>query len=101
MKLTTTKTLANELNRECPALTIRKSKLTAVDFKALVDYDAFAHDTDFDYATGMFSVIRVEYPADYCAVDRYITTKDLHRIYKRSNGSWNDFVEEFKNEVMI
>lgn len=96
MKLTTTKALASALNKEFENLDIHKEQITRNDFSCF-----WNNEKDYDFSTGKFNVIVVDYPAHYYAMPRLITTKDLERIYHSSNGTWKDFVKEFFEEVQI
>ena len=48
-----------------------------------------------------FNVISVIYPPDYYAPQKYLTTKDLTNIYRKSDGSIDGFMRVLINEIEI
>lgn len=107
MKLTTTKKLANILNKEIKNNEKTKNyKISRVEmsertFSNWVDINIFDNEIDFDYINNKYNVIQVEYPPEYYAVNEYITTKDLTKIYKASNKTWAGFIAKFIEYIEI
>ncbi len=64
-------------------------KFSYDEYKRLVDYDALAHTQDYDGEK--FKCFRIEYPAEYYAAPQYITTQDLTRIFRNSDGTFQSF----------
>lgn len=103
MKIKTTKTLAKFLSEKLKEhettknYTLTHEQLTQNNFSWLVDMDYYKHTTDYNYNNNTFNVFKISYPYDYYACDKYITTKDLNRIFdkcdKTANGFVNDFIE--------
>lgn len=85
MKLKATKTLANELNKMIDKYNIYGVRMHERDFSLRVDLDIYKHGRDFDHKTNTFGVIVVEYPNNYYACNKYITTNDLVKIWKNTN----------------
>lgn len=104
MKLTTTKTLTNILNKNSK-YKITLEKLTIEQFKILVDFDVWEHEIDYDFTTGKFKVIKVVYPDNFYACDNYITTKDLQRIIQtfasNEQKTLDNFIIHFNNYIEI
>lgn len=70
-------------------------------YRIHIDADIFRNESDFDYKKNVFKVIQVVYPPEYYAMPRYITTNDLHKIYKHSDGTFNGFFHELKNDCEV
>lgn len=68
--------------------------LTPEQFRYCVDYNDYEHEVDYDWKTSMFKVIRVIYPSEYYACDKYLTTKDLSYCLKQSDKTFNGFMSE-------
>lgn len=101
MKVKATKTMAKFLQERIKVYTIKFEKVSIDFFKWNVDTDYWAHEEDFDEATNKFNVIRVIYPMGYYACDRYLTTKDLNRAFKQSDGTAEDFAQKVFEEMEI
>ena len=101
MKLKCTKVMAKLLNEKIKDYEITLEKMTERQFAFLVDLDSFNHEIDFDCATNKFNVLCVNYPQDYYANNRYITTKELIKIYNQSNKTLDGFIQSFFEYVEI
>lgn len=106
MKVKTSKVFAKELQKELQAHGLSyacyQASLSPRAFRWNVDMDDYNHEQDYDYTTDTFKVIVVEYPYDYYACPRYITTKDLTRIFNNcADKTWGDFVKAFIEEIEI
>lgn len=105
MKLKTSKVMANLLNEKMKEkglkYNITQMKLTEKQFSFYVDIDSYLHTQDFDYKTEKFNVIAVEYPLGYFANTKFLTTKDLTKIYNTSDKTFNGFLDSFKDYVEI
>ena len=100
MLVKATKKMAKELSKHLPnGYSIQTEKMTPQKFRWYVDIDDYKHENDFDIATGLFNVIKVVYPYEFYAMPKYITTKDLHEIYKTCNKTWDGFVQNFLDEI--
>ena len=101
MRVSATKTMARELNKagKKAGVPYRFEHITMDTnaYKWNVDYDVFrAYDYgDYDISTGKMRAIMVVYPSEYYAVPRYLTTYELHGLYK--NG---DTLESFMDRVL-
>lgn len=47
------------------------------------DDSTWINSPDYDWDKQAFNTIRISYPADYCACDRYITTEELTKEFRR------------------
>lgn len=104
MKIKATKAMANFLKKSVNLECVHSIKLLAMDaeeYKSYVDFDMLAHIDDYDYGTLKFKVIQVNYKIECYAIPKYLTTKDLLRCYKHSNGTAEDFVNEICKEIEI
>ena len=73
---------------------ITLEKLTYDQYRIYVDFNVFAHMEDYNGET--FKCFRIAYPAEYYAQPQYITTRDLTRIFRNSDGT----LESFKNAIV-
>ena len=105
MKITTSKTFTKYLNQEAKKRNIPyrfyHEKMSERSFAWYVSMTPENHMIDFDYNEDVFKTIRVEYPADYYACDRYLTTKDLNRCFSRSDKTADSFMDELFEEIEI
>lgn len=107
MKIKTTKTLANFLSEKLKEHETTKNykltheKLTNLAFGFCVDFDTWKHTRDYDFATETFNVFKITYPHEYYANDLYLTTKDLNRIFDKSDKTANGFINAFINYIEI
>lgn len=74
--------------------------LTPHNYSALTYINANP-DLDFLDSSGMYGVIVIKYKPEYYAPNLYLTTTDLIRCYKRSNGTARGFLKEVENEIEI
>ena len=69
-------------------------------YGAYVDYEYRSYNYDMNYSTNKLRYIKVIYPDEFYALDRYITTMDLIRIYKHCTvKTLEAFIQEFNAEV--
>ena len=101
MKIKATKTLASVLNKNIKEYQINLVKLNDKQFSYYVDIDIYNHDIDYDYTTNKFNVIEIIYPFEYYANNRYITTKELTKIFNKSDKTLNGFIDAFKSYVEV
>lgn len=105
MNITTSKTFANflqtEIKRRKIPYIIEWLQLDEDRFKWFVDFNIFAHKKDYHMDVKKFNVISVIYPPDYYAPQKYLTTKDLTNIYRKSDGSIDGFMRVLINEIEI
>lgn len=71
------------------------------EYRAYVDCDIFNHDEDYDSCKGTFKVLVVIYNDDCYAMNKYLTTRDLNRLFKDSDGTAEGFFYEVNQEIMI
>lgn len=101
MKVKTTKTMAKTLQQYFKDYKITQEKLTERQFIFNVSIDAYNHENDFDYITNKYNVLKVTYPNNYYACNRYLTTNDLIRAYDNSDKTFNGFIKAIKQEIEI
>lgn len=56
---------------------------------------------DYSDKTGKYNVIVIVYDISCYAQNRYLTTSDLIRLYRKSNGTVEDFIKEIEDEIAI
>ena len=71
------------------------------DYKYCVDYDIYNNMIDYDDKKNIFKAIKIVYPVNYYACDKYITTKELKQAYKNCDKTYNSFMQEIKNIIEI
>lgn len=108
MRLTTTKTLAKVLqdyarkNEKTKDYKIYKTTMSERTFSLYVDIDTYNHDNDFDFVKDCYNVIVIEYPQDFYACNKYITTNDLTKIYnKMQEKTLDNFIKQFFDYIEI
>lgn len=91
---------------------VRVSKVMAkVLAKAIQEYKIIWEDMtprDYDvYVGGLcgyfdnYRAIKVIYPDSYYACPRYITTNDLVKAFKSSDGTLDSFIEQIRDMIEI
>ena len=102
MKVKVTKVLARTLNKNIKEFSIEYDEMSEAAYRAYVDSNLFNNEGDYNYNTGKFKVFRVVYPDGCYSFNRYITTKDLLRVFSRvQNASIEAFCKELVYEYGI
>lgn len=104
MKLMVSKVMAKTLNSALKTkdMKIEYDEMSYDRYRLCVSYNALEHTNDWSFEKSAFKVLRVVYPDDYCAVDRYVTTNDLQRILHNTNkNTLEEFANEFYKEYQI
>lgn len=96
MKVKPTHKMVGYLKKLLTGCRVELVELTPEQFKWSVDYNEFEHESDFNWETRVFRVIRVVYPSEYYACPKYLTTKDLLYCLKQSNKTFDGFMSEVK-----
>lgn len=94
IKVKVTNTTAKLIKKALPQCKIDLVKLSENEFKWLVDYDIWRNEKDYSIEDGKFKAIRIIYPQEYYACDKYITTRDLEYAFKQSDKTLNGFIDE-------
>ena len=68
-------------------------RMTADEYRTMVDYDLFCHTEDWDTNKQTFKVFRLAYPSEYYANPAYITTRDLNRVFRESDRTAEGFTQ--------
>lgn len=101
MKIKVTKTMTKTLQKEFENYTITLKKMYLDEYKVLVDTDYYSHDNDCNTNTYKFDVIEIKYPHYYYAMPKYLTTNDLLRCFKKSDKTYDDFINQIKKEIEV
>lgn len=80
---------------------ITLEKLTQNQFEYYVDCYSLHGFEDYDFTTGKFKVIKIVYPLDYYACDKYLTTSDLIQIYNKSDKTFEGYIKAFCDFVEV
>lgn len=70
-------------------------------FETNVDFDFWDNERDYLPASGEMRAIKIVYPSEYYALPRYLTSAALVKLYRRSNGTYKDFMREVLEEIAI
>ena len=89
------------MKKAMPEYSFKLLELTPESYQLKVDYDLFRNESDFNIDKHIFKVIQIIYPPEYYALPRYITTRDLRRTYKNSDGSYDDFINELIKDCEV
>ena len=107
MLVKATKTMVNEIKKAIKDdstfkdYSITLEKFSDRQFRWYVDIDGYKHETDYNYKDNTFNVIKIEYPYNYYACNKYITTRDLVKIFRSSDKTLNGFINSFKEYIEI
>jgi hypothetical protein len=71
------------------------------EYKYAVDYDIYENVIDYDNNKNMFKTIEIEYPANYYACNKYLTTNELKQAYKNCDKTYNSFMQAVANIIEI
>lgn len=96
MKVKPTHKMVECLKKVLTGCQVDLVNLTPQEFRYFVDIDDYDHEVDYDWKTSLFKVIRIVYPSEDYACDKYLTTKDLSYCLKHSDKTFNGFMEEVK-----
>lgn len=76
-------------------------KMSLDEYRIKVDYELIYHTDDLRSSDNKMQAIKVIYPADFYAIDRYLTTKDLVKIFNHSDKTADGFIKAVKDEIEI
>lgn len=106
MKIASTKTMADLLNKEAKKMGVsdrhfRYITVSTEVYKMYIDMDIWdAEDYgDYNFNTGRLRAIEVEYPSEYYACNNYLTSKELNKIFKNNRDSI-ETAEDFAKVVV-
>lgn len=89
------------MKKAIPEYRFKIITLSPESYELHIDFDLMRNTSDFDWNKRVFKAIQVLYPPERYALPRYITTRDLHRIYKSSDGTIEDFITELKKDIEV
>jgi hypothetical protein len=106
MYIKVSKAMCKELNKNMKEASYCVSKIVYDEmspqaYKSLVDSDLYSNEIDYNINTGRFKVLCVIYKDDCYCMDKYLTTRDLNRLFNDSDKSAEGFFNEVNNEIMI
>lgn len=103
MKVKVTKTMAKELkkNFEGKEYQITFQKIPTDIYRINVSYDLIENEEDYNMEDNTFNIIKVNYPAEYYAMPRYLTSRDLRRAYRESDKTYDGFMRTVESLIEI
>ena len=96
MKVKVTYPMLKLLKNALPDYSVSLVKMPIDLYRAMVDFDEYSNYKDYSYKTEKFSVIRIDYPAEYYAMPQYLTTNILSKIFRSSDHTMNGFIDAVK-----
>lgn len=101
MKVAATKTMAKEIQKNAvPGISISYIELSPDRYNFTVG-DAFYNDIDYIESKGKMRTIRVDYSPELYALPAYLTTKELNRIFTRSDKTYTGFFAALNEEIEV
>ena len=94
IKIKVTNTMTKLIKKALPQCRVDLVKLSQEEFKWYVDLNIWSNEVDFSYTDYKFKAIRIIYPPEWYACDKYLTTKDLEYNFKQSDKTLNGFIEQ-------
>ena len=107
MKVMVSKVMCRELNKYAQTQPVfnryefQFDELPPRLYEWHVRMDSYKYENDWQEDKGLFKFIRVIYPDDYYAMNKHLTTNDLERCFKHSDGTYNSFMNQVMKEVEI
>ena len=101
MKVKATAVMNKFLSESIPEYKFVLEKMPIDTYRAMVDINFLWHTDDWNAKTNLMQVIRVVYPADFYAVDNFLTTADLRKIFSDSDKTAAGFIKAVKSEIEI
>lgn len=98
IKVKTSKKMAEVLSNEL-GLTIHQERLNSRQY--FLNAGGLGSSLDFDDKTGFYNVLVVDYPVDFYAVPKIITTYELLKWLRNSKHNYNAFIQTCKDEIYI
>ena len=87
MKIKVSKVFAKHIEKVLPEYTVRVIELSDESYQALVGESVYTAEQwgDFNEKTRATKVIEIQYPAEYYALPRYLSTYEINQIFKGIN----------------
>lgn len=94
LNIKVTNPMVKALKKIMPKYEVALVKLTREEYSYFVDYDVHRNEVDYDWKICMFKVIRIIYPPEDYACNKYLTTRDLSYCFKQSDKTLKGFLDE-------
>lgn len=105
MNVQVSKAMTNEINNYFKNNGIpykaQYETMTPAAFGWNVDINTEQHEADFLPASGKMRAIKILYPEDFYACPRYVTTRELLRVFRKSNKTLAGFLGNLCDEIAI
>lgn len=105
MIIKVTKKMVSEIQKAFAKIgKVKNYKVEFVKFKNelyqfFVDSNMRSFDYDYNFADGQWVVIKIIYPDDYYALPEYLTTVDLLGIFRKSDKTFDGFMQKIADCV--
>lgn len=73
--------------------------MSRAEYSWNVDIYTEQHEDDFLPASGKMRAIKIIYPANYYACPHYITTRELIKVFRKSNKTLAGFMRDLYGEI--
>lgn len=84
-----------------PEYNFTLEKMSLNEYRIKVDFEPIYHTDDLRDSDGKMQAIKVIYPADFYAMDRYLTTRDLVKLFRNTDSTAAEFIQAVKDEIAI
>ena len=104
MKIQVSKAMAKELNKAIGFCDISYIEMRPETYSWNVSVDSYLNEIDLKFdreGRNVFKVLKIVYPPEFYAMPAYLTTRDLNRIYRESDRTWDGFINAVKSAVEI
>lgn len=99
MKIKVSKVFAKHIEKvlDIEGYKVEVTELTDDQYQALVGESVYTAEQwgDFNYKTRATKAIRIEYPEDYYALPRYLSTREINQMFKGIST-----IEELNTEIV-
>lgn len=105
MKVQATKSMTRAIN---DYLKSKGEKIVAVyetmsreAYKIKVDFGIWGNESDYLPASGEMRAIKIVYPSECCAMPQYLTSRELVKIFRKSDETFDGFMDGVLNAISI
>lgn len=105
MKVQATTTMTKELNKYFKANNIPFNavyeSMSENAYKWYVSTDIWDNEADYIPQSGKMRAIKIYYPDNYYATPRYLTSRDLVRVFRKSDKTFNGFMKDLYDDIAV
>lgn len=100
MKVMVSKVMARFLRENVNFCRVSYCEMTFRDYMIYVGNEC-PYGNDYIPKYGIYKALRLAYPDESYACPRFISTRDLNRVFLHSDRTIDGFLEEFRKEFSI